>query len=300
MKGLHLFAAACVTIALAGATWAAIRPAPADAPVAAVPGLRQVFQAGFEAPVTLEVAPDGKRARLSGTDEDGARWNDLDHVFEMVAPYAFGRLVTTRFSDAQVYAGARALFMRQDVAANGSQNRLQFFSDDATFKGEIYTRRHYFVPAGNLASLSAEDDAVSIAGTREIRGGSAPPGAANADFSMPLYLVRRGDALVFALAILDYSNGTRWSDWTRPPFGLLTYGAETKAPLDRWFTLDIYVRRDPVHGAIKIWLDGTEIFDLENVRTKNDTDKWFTKLADIDAEPAPFELFVDNVEIWTR
>ncbi len=269
-------------------------------PAVAVPGLRQVFRAGFEAPVAVAAAEGGRRAWLTGDDAYGYRWDDLDHVFEMVAPNSFGRLVTTEFNTTQVYAGRRSLFMRQNVVAGGSQNRLQFFSEDAAFKDEIYTRRHYFVPSRNLATLAAEDQSVSIAGTREIRGGSAPPGAANADFSMPLYLVRRGDALVFAQAIIDYSRGPNWSDWTRPPYGLITYAKETKAPLDRWFALDIYIRRDPVRGAIKVWLDGEPIFDLENVRTRNDTDRWFTKLADIDSERAPFELFVDDVEIWTR
>ncbi len=307
MNRLHLLVASCATAALAAGVWGATGSVSRDSGMrtlsedaVAVPGLRRVFRAGFEEPVVVEVAQDGKRAWLRGSDAYGDRWDDLNHVFEMVAPGAFGRLVTTEFSEQQVYAGKRALFMRQNVEVEGSQDRLQFFGDDAAFKNEIYTRRHYFVPAKNLASLSAEDNAVSIAGTREIRGGSAPPGAANADFSMPLYLVRRGDALVFAQAILDYSRGPNWSDWTKPPYGLLTYANETPAPLDRWFALDVYVRRDPVQGAIKVWLDGKLIFDVENVRTKNDTDTWFTKLADIDSEPAPFELFVDDVEIWTR
>jgi hypothetical protein len=117
---------------------------------------------------------------------------------------------------------------------------------------------------------------------------------------MPLYLVCRGDALVFALAVLDYSAGPNWSDWTRPPNGLLTYADYARAPLDRWFELDIYVLRHPSRGRIKVWLDGEPIFDLGNVRTKNDSDRWFTKLADVDSEPAPFELWVDDVEIWTR
>jgi hypothetical protein len=321
VKRSHLFVSCCAAVTLAAGIWGArgglIRDgetvasalsvaranpgvrAPREHPVA-VTGLRRVFRAGFEAPVTIEVAEGGGRAWLKGSDAYGYRWDDLDHTFEMVAAGSFGRLVTTEFSAQQFSAGQRSLFMRQNIEAGGSQNRLQFFSDDAAFKGEIYTRRHYFVPARNLLALKAEDDAVSIAGTREIRGGSAPPGAANADFSMPLYLVRRGDALIFSLAILDYSRGPYWSDWTKPPYGLLAHAEKTKAPLDRWFALDTYIKRDPVHGAIKVWLDGKPIFNLENVRTKNDTDRWFTKLADVDAEPAPFELYVDEVEIWTR
>jgi hypothetical protein len=117
---------------------------------------------------------------------------------------------------------------------------------------------------------------------------------------MPFFIVRREDELVFAQAILDYSAGPYWSDWTRPPNGLLTYAGNVSVPLDRWFELDIYVLRHPVRGQIKVWLDGALIFDLQNVRTKNDTDRWFTKLADVDSEPAPFELWVDDVEIWTR
>ena len=100
-----------------------------------------------------------------------------------------------------------------------------------------------------------------------------------------------------AQAIVDYSAGPNWSDWTRAPKGLMSYGNNTPCPLDRWFKLEIYIKRDPVAGAIKIWLDGQLIFNLQNVRTKNDYPKWLTKLADIDSEPAPFELYVDDVEI---
>ena len=265
-----------------------------------VPGLRKIFSAGFEEPVSIEVDETQRRAWLRGRDVHGQAWDDLDHVFEMVAPRSFGNLITTEFSERQVYSGRRSLFMRQNVEQAGAQNRLQFFSDDATFNGEIFTRRHYFVPRRSFGYLARQDGAVSIAGTRERRGGSAEPGAANADFSMPLYIVRRGDALVFAQAILDYSAGPNWSDWTKAPNGLITYGNNTQVPLDRWFQLDIYVLRHPVRGEIRVWIDGEPIFELENVRTKNDTDRWFTKLADVDAEPAPFELWVDEVEIWTR
>jgi len=117
---------------------------------------------------------------------------------------------------------------------------------------------------------------------------------------MPLYAVRRGSRFVFAQAIVDYSAGKRWSDWTRAPKGLVTYGASTTVPLDRWFRLDTYVLRDKTKGKIRVWLDGKPIFDLQDVRTKNSSDRWFTKLADVDTDPAPFELWADNVEIWTR
>lgn len=306
----HLLTASCMVAAVSwgvSKTWSALSSpglniqakyaAARDVPV---PGLRNIFRAGFEEPVYLQADVTGRRAWLRGKDDSGQAWDDLDHVFEMVAPRSFGRLVTTELSERQVRSGRRSLFMRQNVEEAGTQNRLQFFSDDATFNGELFTRRHFFVPARNLGYLSRHNDAVSIAGTREIRGGSAPPGTKNADFSMPLYLVRRGNNLVFAQAILDYSAGPNWSDWTRRPKGLLTYGNYTPVPLDRWFELDVYVLRHSVRGEIRVWLDGELILELKNVRTKNDTDRWFTKLADVDSEPAPFELWVDDVEIWRR
>lgn len=310
MKMLYLLAAGCTIAAVAWAggmvrqtslirvaDLSADHEAVRDAPV---PGLQKIFRAGFERPTSIEAGEGGRQAWLRGRDAYGHAWDDLDHVFQMVAPQSFGYLVTTEFSEQRARSGGRSLFMRHNIEQGGSQNRLQFFSDDTTFNGEIFTRRHYFVPSSNLDYLARHNDAVSIAGTREVRGGSAPPGAANADFSMPLYLVRRGDTLVFAQAILDYSAGPNWSDWTRSPMGLLTYADYTPVPLDRWFELGIYVLRHPVNGEIRVWLDGKPIFELENVRTKNDTDRWFTKLADVDSEPAPFELWVDDVEIWTR
>jgi hypothetical protein len=268
-----------------------------DAPI---PGLRNIFRAGFEEPVLIEADKEGNRAWLRGKDEYGDAWDDLEHVFEFVAPQAFGDLVEVELSEEHVHSGQRSLFMRQNREQDGAQNRLQFYSDDAAFNGEIFTRRHYFIPSSNLGSLAEQDNAVSIAGTREVRDGTAAPGSTQADFSIPLYLVRRDGAVVFALAIVDYSAGPKWSDWTRPPGGLLTYGEDTPVPLDRWFELEVYVLRDPTEGTVKVWLDGEMIFDVENIRTKNDTDTWFTKLADVDAQPAPFELWVDDVEIWTR
>src|SRR5262245_41400935 len=272
-------------------------------PSAGIPikGLRQIFKAGFEEPVSLVPNSNGTEAWLKGVDSGSMAWETLDHVFELVANNSFDNLVTIRFSQDHVFAGSRSLFLRQNKVENGTQARLQFFSDDKSFGTEIFTRRHYFIPSINLSYLAREEDATSIAGTREIRfGGSFPANDARSDFSMPLYCGRHGNKLVFAQAIVDYSVGPHWSDWTRPPKGLQTYGRMTPCPLDRWFQLDIYILRDPEQGKIKVWLDNELIFNLANVRTKNDTDRWLTKLADVDTEPAPFELWVDDVEIWSR
>lgn len=295
----------------AGAAWAQSGGAPpasarpvtiaaeAEAPVP-VPGLRRVFKAGFEEPVTIVPSPGGRQARLLGIDVYGSDWSRLDHVFELVAPGAFGRLVSIGFDESRAVSGRRSLHLKQIKEEAGSQARLQFFGSDKTFGPEIFTRRYYYVPSSNLATLAREQQSVSIAGTRESRNSSLPAGHPGADFSMPLYLVRRGSALVFAQAIVDYSAGMTWSSWTKPPKGLLTYGEMTPCPLDRWFRLDIYIMRDRSNGKIKVWLDDRLVIDLNNVRTKNDTDFWFTKLADVDSEPAPFESWVDDVEVWSR
>lgn len=268
----------------------------ADFPIS---GMRRVFAAGFESPVTVESNLSGRRAWLKGTDSSGYSWDALNHVFELVAPLSFNNLIDIEFSSSNPFSGKRSLFLRQNERKLGTQNRLQFFSDDKTFDGEIATRRMYYIPSSNLNTLRNEWDAVSIGGTRETRGGIFS-GEPKADFSMPLYLVRRGDRLVFAQAIVDYSAGSKWSDWTRPPKGLVTYGAEVSPPMDAWFQLDTYILRHPEQGKIKVWLDGKLIFDLDNVRTKNDGDEWFTKLADIDGSESPLELWVDDVEIWAR
>ena len=266
-----------------------------------VPGLKRIFAAGFEAPVSLHPNKRGNRVRLKGKDNRGYRWEDLDHVFELVAANSVDNLVTIHFSSENYFEGSRSLYMRQNKMVNGTQARLQFFGNDETFGPEVFTRRRYFIPSSNLGSLAKQDASASIAGTREARGRVVPFSiAGGADFSMPLYAVRRGEKLVFAQALVDYSAGPRWSDWTRPPKGLLTFGQMTEVPLDRWFKLDIYLLRDPSEGKLKVWVDDRIIFDLEGVRTKNDTSRWFTKLADVDSEPAPFELWTDDVEIWAR
>lgn len=271
-----------------------------DQPPVPVEGLRQIFRAGFEEPVLMAPDASGRQARLSGRDSYGYKWSDIDHVFELVAPGAFDQLVTLNLASDYVYSGKRALFLRQNKQEAGAQARLQFFSDDRAFGPEIFTRRYYFIPSKNLQTLAREQQSTSIAGTREYRRSSLPAGHPLADFSMPLYLVRRGQNLVFAQAIVDYSAGEKWSDWTRAPKGLLTYGDMIVCPLDRWFRLDIYILRSRTEGKILVWLDDKQIFNLSGIRTKNYSDSWFTKLADVDSEPAPFEAWVDDVEIWSR
>lgn len=274
---------------------------PAEAAGSPVKGLKRTFRSSFEEPISIVGRPWGSEAVLKGAELGGDSWNRLDHVFELVAGGAFSKHVTLELTSDKAATGSRSLYMRQNLAEDGAQARLQFFGNDNKFGTEILTRRAYFVPSTNLRNLTREDESVSIAGTRETRNSIVTIGHPDGvDFSMPLYLVRRGPELVFAQAIVDYSAGPNWSDWTRPPKGLLTYGAMTACPLDRWFQLDVYILRNPSKGKIKVWLDDKLIFDLSNVRTKNDAARWFTKLADVDTEPAPFELWVDNVEIWSR
>jgi hypothetical protein len=296
--GISAAAMALLMIATAGST--PIAAADEISPTSPVPGLKRVFRSSFEEPVTLKRLSGGSQARLANADDDGSAWDSLDHVFELVAPGALDSHVSISFSNARSSSGTRSLHMRQTLDRDGAQARLQFFGDDAEFGSEILTRRSYFVPSSNLNTLARQESSVSIAGTRETRGSTLPAGHPGADFSLPLYLVRLGNKLVFAQAVVDYSAGPNWSDWTRKPKGLLSYGAMTACPLDRWFQLDVYILRHTTHGTIKVWLDGKPIFNLENVRTKNDSGRWFTKLADVDTEPAPFELWVDEVEIWSR
>src|SRR5690606_21735383 len=99
------------------------------------------FHSSFEQPVALERSSEnGGRARLKNAEFGGSDWDQLDHVFELVAPGALDRHVSISLDTAKSSSGTRSLHLRQNLNQDGAQARLQFFGDDATFGPEILTR----------------------------------------------------------------------------------------------------------------------------------------------------------------
>jgi hypothetical protein len=74
-------------------------------------------------------------------------------------------------------------------------------------------------------------------------------------------------------------------------------------PLKRgqWFHLEWYVKVSD-NGAVKVWMDGSLIFDVSGVDTYNAAEGWFTTVGKIYYDNSdtfsPYRLWVDDLEIW--
>jgi len=73
-------------------------------------------------------------------------------------------------------------------------------------------------------------------------------------------------------------------------------------PLGRWFNLQYYVFRHPTNGIVKVWIDGTLLWDGDNIPTMNASVAPKTIAAKIYYEPtdtySPYRLWVDDLEIY--
>lgn len=266
-----------------------VEPEATDLPIS---GLKLKFRSGFEEGVRLVSGSEGQSAELQGGDQ-GYEWDHLDHMFNYVAAGAVSKhLVDSRLTTERAHGGERSLYMALNVVDGEAQNRLQFEATDEEFGDEILTRRWlYFTDFGTFLNVTNDD--VSIAGTREF----ALDGPK--DFSIPLYIYREGGQLVWRVAGVDYANGPYWSQWTRPPRGFIADSKAIPVPKERWFRLDIYLKRHARDGVVKVWVDGQPLFDLSGVPTKREGSRWFTKIADYDGTKPGF-IWVDDIEIYGR
>jgi len=89
---------------------------------------------------------------------------------------------------------------------------------------------------------------------------------------------------------------------------LNNYGNIPNYPLlrGRWFNLQYYVYRHETNGIVKVWIDGTLLFDARNISTKNpSTTGWSTHPAKIYYESeldafSPYRIWADDLEIYNR
>jgi len=74
-------------------------------------------------------------------------------------------------------------------------------------------------------------------------------------------------------------------------------------PRGRWFNLQYYVYHHETNGIVKVWIDGTLLFDVRNISTKNpSTAEWFTTIAKIYYESeldsfSPYRIWADDLEV---
>jgi len=74
-------------------------------------------------------------------------------------------------------------------------------------------------------------------------------------------------------------------------------------PRGRWFNLQYYVFRHETNGTVRVWIDGTLLFDASKIPTKNPSvTEWFTTPAKIYYETtdkfSPYQIWVDDLEIY--
>jgi hypothetical protein len=105
-----------------------------------------------------------------------------------------------------------------------------------------------------------------------------------------------GSKDVFNLLLVGREN--------QDPSVLHVYMQDSNYPLPRgrWFNLQYYVFRDATNGIIRIWIDGTLLFDSNNTPTKDPSvTEWFTIPAKIYYDGgdtySPYRIWVDDLEI---
>ncbi len=74
-------------------------------------------------------------------------------------------------------------------------------------------------------------------------------------------------------------------------------------PLGRWFNVQYYVLRDPTNGIVRIWVDGSLLFDIHNVPTEDPSNpQWWTTIGkiyyDLNDTYSPYRLWVDDLAIY--
>jgi len=74
-------------------------------------------------------------------------------------------------------------------------------------------------------------------------------------------------------------------------------------PRGQWFNVQYYVLHDPVNGAIKFWINGELLFEVNGLATANPSvTEWFTTPAKIYYEPSdtfsPYRIWADDLQIY--
>jgi hypothetical protein len=74
-------------------------------------------------------------------------------------------------------------------------------------------------------------------------------------------------------------------------------------PVGRWFNLQYYVYHDATNGIVKVWIDGSMLWDIENLPTENSSNpQWFTTVAKIyyntNDTYSPYRVWADDLQIY--
>jgi len=74
-------------------------------------------------------------------------------------------------------------------------------------------------------------------------------------------------------------------------------------PRGRWFNLEYFVFRHPTEGIVRVWIDGTLLFNVNHLSTEDPSiTSWFTTPAKIYYDPSdkfsPYRIWVDDLAIY--
>ena len=80
------------------------------------------------------------------------------------------------------------------------------------------------------------------------------------------------------------------------------YRSTTQAPIGRWFQIEAYlVQSGQFTGALTEWIDGTLVWDFQNVRTKwpDGDQRWSVNNYSNALDPPVLTTFIDDARIST-
>ena len=80
------------------------------------------------------------------------------------------------------------------------------------------------------------------------------------------------------------------------------YRSTTQAPIGRWFQIEAYlVQSGQFTGALTVWIDGTLVWDFQNVRTKwpDGDQRWSVNNYSNALDPPVLTTFIDDARIST-
>ena len=73
-------------------------------------------------------------------------------------------------------------------------------------------------------------------------------------------------------------------------------------PIGRWFQIEAYlVQSGQFTGTLKVWIDGTLVWDFQNVRTKwpGGDQRWSVNNYSNPLDPPVLTAFIDDAQIST-
>ncbi len=80
------------------------------------------------------------------------------------------------------------------------------------------------------------------------------------------------------------------------------YRSTTQVPIGRWFQIEAYlVQSGQFTGALTVWIDGTLVWDFQNVRTKwpGGDQRWSVNNYSNALDPPVLTTFIDDARVST-